>query len=433
MLDNYPALKEGYTFLVQPFGGQIYLATDIASKIGIKRYGHDVNREGAAILKRCTGSKTVQEIVDEICVEFDDVSQSVEPKVAMFLEEAVTKGYITPFKAIVEVTSACNLRCRHCYGECGAPRENELTKDEFFTILDALYEMGTEGLNISGGEPLLRKDLLEILDYCHGKFSFSLLSNGTLVDEEFAREFSKYNSPFQASIYGYTAEDHEEITQVPGSFEATVRGIRHMVQNGVYVLAAYLYKPGNVDYIEKMAQFCSDLGVAVFRVGALVTVGRGKDLGWEVSPSEFQRAAELLNKLDKEYEGRMTVQPWAPGGEAPKEQPAQTLRTGCGVGSYIIVVGSNGDLLPCGLMRMKFGNLLKENPRELFAQDHTQFFSTIQIPSSRLCGDCEFLYRCERCHAEAAAHFSRVEKCAWYEQLEKAPEIVRKELQRITS
>lgn len=454
MLEKFPALEEGYTLLVQPFGGQIYLAIDKATKIGAKRYGHDVNVEGAAILKRCTGSKSVQEIIDEICVEFDDTPQSVEAKVTAFLEDAVEKRYIriqdepfstnsyikgtteniTPFKAVVEITSACNLRCIHCYGDCGIRATDELPLKDLFKILDTLHDMGTEGLNISGGEPLLRKDLIEILDYCYDKFSFSLLSNGTLIDDAFARKFAEYLSALQVSIYGYTDEDHDAVTGVPGSFKKTVRGIESMVQNGVYVMGAYLYKPGNVDYIEKMAKFCFDLGIRVFRVGSLVTVGRGKDLEWEVSRSEFYRVSEILNELEKEYEGQMTVQPWSPGGEMPKEVPEEDQRfLSCDVGSYSIVIGSNGDLIPCGLMRMKYGNLLKDNPKELFAMDYTQFFSKIQAPSRHLCGDCEFLYKCQKCHAEAAAHFYRVEKCPWYAQFKNAPELINKELQEITS
>ncbi|MBU7022995.1 MAG: PqqD family protein, partial [Theionarchaea archaeon] len=85
MLEKFPALEEGYTLLIQPFGGQIYLAIDKATKIGSKRYGHDVNVEGAAILKKCTGRQTVRDIIDEICTEFDDIPSSVEPKVVAFL------------------------------------------------------------------------------------------------------------------------------------------------------------------------------------------------------------------------------------------------------------------------------------------------------------------------------------------------------------
>ncbi|MBU6997545.1 MAG: radical SAM protein [Theionarchaea archaeon] len=448
MLEKFPALEEGYTLLIQPFGGQIYLAIDKATKIGAKRYGHDVNVEGAVILRKCTGRKTVREIVDEICEEFDDVPASVEPKVVAFLNEAVEKryvqiqdnphftnsfmkgttDYITPFKAIVEVTSACNLRCIHCYGDCGIKSERELTTDELITILDQLHEMGTEGLNISGGEPLLRKDLLKILDYCHGKFTFSLLSNGTLIDDEFARKFAQYGSPLQVSIYGHEDEDHDAVTRVKGSFKATMRGVQSMVRNHVYVMGAYLYKPGNLDYIEEMAKFCAELGLAVFRVGALVTVGRGKDLEWEVTASEFRQVADILNNLEKEYQGTMTVQPWSPGGELPKEEmngPEEGKRSlNCDVGSYNIVIGPNGDLIPCGLMRMRFGNLHRDDPRELFSRDHVQYFSTIEAPSPQLCGDCEFLYKCRKCHAEAASHFFRVEHCPWYDQFKDGPKVI---------
>jgi radical SAM protein with 4Fe4S-binding SPASM domain len=454
MLNKFPAIKESNTLLIQPFGGQIYISIDQAMRLGLSGHEHELNLEGAAILKRCTGVKTVREMIDEICVEFDDMPSSVEPKVVDFLKITEEKGYIsiqdipcpakgfikgsphyvTPFRAIIEVTSSCNLRCVHCYGSFSAQNKDELSTEEIIRILSVLHELGTEGLNISGGEPLLRKDLLEILDYCYEKFSFSLLTNGTLIDDKFAKKFSEYTlSPLQISLYGFKAEDHDSITGVPGSFDRTVKGIESLVRHDVYVMIAYLYVPGDVEYIEKMAEFCADLGVSRYRVGSIVTVGRGENLAWEPNHAEFRRISTVLKKLSREYEERMRIQRWDPGGEKTDEQdPTDIEEPGhlkCQIGAYSIVVDSNGDLLPCGLLRWRLGNLIKENPRQLLARKDTQFFSTIYAPSDLLCGDCQFLYQCRKCHAKAATHFSQVVKCPWYDQFEDAPENIVKNLQ----
>lgn len=452
MLDKFPAFREDHTILIQPFGGQIYLSKDLATKIGTEKHRHDLNVEGAAVLKKCTGLKTVEDIIKEICQEFDDVHDSVAPKVVNFLKDAIEKGYvslqdtacpakgyfkgstnyITPFMAMVEVTSACNLRCIHCYGCYGIQTQNELNTNEFLEILGKLHEMGVEGMNITGGEPLMRKDIIEILDYCYDRSAFSLLTNCTLVDDEFSRKFSDYvTSPIQTSLYGYRAEDHDAVTTVPGSFDATLKGIKSLIRHGNNVMVAYLWKPGNLNYIREMAKFCAELGIYLFRVGSLVSTGRGKNVDWTLSKSDFYQVSQLIEELRKDYDGRMDIQSWDPGGQISMEFESDTeeLRhLKCNVGAYSIVVASNGDLLPCGMLRWTLGNLKRENLSQLFAKADTQFFSTIYAPSRLLCKDCEFLYKCRKCHAQAAINFSKVKDCPWHAQFSNAPEIILKNL-----
>jgi radical SAM protein with 4Fe4S-binding SPASM domain len=454
MRDKFPALEDEHTFIVQPRGGNIYLSVDLASRIGITRYKHDVNEEGAAILRRCTGLKSVKEIIGEICIEFDDVADAVEPKVTDFLKTAEEMGYIriqdlplptkghikgstdyvVPVRALVEITSACNLRCVHCYGEYGTPSKDELSEEQIITILATLNEMGTEGLNITGGETLLKDGLLEILDFCYKKFSFSLLTNGTLIDNDFSRRFAGYlDSPLQVSLYGSVPEDHEAVTGVPGSFKKTIEGIKSMVSHDVYVMIAYLYRPGNPEGILEMARFCADLGVSMFRVGSLVKSGRGKDLEWEISEEEFNQVSDLLKELRNEYRGKMEVQQWSPGGEMSLEEDEPSKKDQnhlkCHIGTHFIVIAPNGDVMPCGLIRWTYGNLLRDDPKELFSRECMQFFSKINAPSSLLCGTCAFLYRCRKCHAIALTNFYKVKECAWVAQFKDAPDIIKKNIE----
>lgn len=110
MLDKFPAIGEKNTLIVQPFGGNIYLFINEAMKIGVGVHEHELNHEGAAILKRCTGLKSIREIIDEICVEYDDIPSAVEPKVVDFLGIAQEKGYVSiqntpiPAKGLIKGT-----------------------------------------------------------------------------------------------------------------------------------------------------------------------------------------------------------------------------------------------------------------------------------------------------------------------------------------
>lgn len=456
MLDQFPALKDGYTLLIQPDGGHLYLSFDYSIKLGISRYKHDVNHEGAAILKRCNGLKTTNQIINEICEEFDDTPDAVMPKVIDFLETAMRndyvqitedpipsqgqfKGnmkYITPMRVLFELTSSCNLKCVHCYGDYGKPLETELDKDQIIEILSKLYEMGIEGLNITGGETLLRKDLLEILDFCYGKFSFSLLTNGILIDDKFSEKFSKYiNSPIQISLYGCDPETHDAVTGVQGSFLKTITGIKSLIQHGVYVIIAYLYRGGDPEEIRKIARFCSDLGISMLRVGSFVKLGRGKDLEWEIPEKEFSAVSKNLKQLRGDYEGKMDIQLWSPGGEMSLEedvsQKENQTHLKCHIGTYFIVISPNGDLLPCGLIRWPYGNVLQDDFVTIFSADYSRFFSDINAPSPLLCGTCQYLYICRKCHAIALTRFQRVEDCAWVRQFQDAPQEMKTYLQEV--
>lgn len=88
----------------------------------------------------------------------------------------------------MELTNQCNLRCRHCYASAREKLENELSLDEVKQLLRELSQVGTVEVEFSGGEPLLRPDLFEIIEYAKGlDFSVVLITNGTLVDRETAK------------------------------------------------------------------------------------------------------------------------------------------------------------------------------------------------------------------------------------------------------
>jgi radical SAM protein with 4Fe4S-binding SPASM domain len=141
------------------------------------------------------------------------------------IQDVVDKTNV-PISGAFEITMKCNLRCTHCY----VPQKKypkELTTEEIFDIVDQITEAGCLWLLLTGGEPFIRSDFLEIYDYIRSKgILITLFTNGTLITEEIADHLAKF-PPFsvEISLYGATADTHEKVTQVPGSFEKTIRGI----------------------------------------------------------------------------------------------------------------------------------------------------------------------------------------------------------------
>lgn len=144
-----------------------------------------------------------------------------------------------PLQVSIEVTRRCPLVCQHCYnnlpmGDLEA-RNRELTKEEYCRVLDELADLGTVWILFTGGEIFARKDFLDIYTYAKRKgFLITLFTNGILVSEKIA-DFLREYPPFaiEITLYGRTKETYEKLTQLPGSYDRCLRGIRLLVERGL--------------------------------------------------------------------------------------------------------------------------------------------------------------------------------------------------------
>ncbi len=141
-------------------------------------------------------------------------------------------GKRAPLEVSIEVTRRCPLDCLHCYNSLPmsdhAARAAELTFEEHCRLLDELVEAGCLWLLYTGGEIFARKDFLEI--YTEAKkrgFLITLFTNGTMINERIADYLAEYR-PFaiEITLYGATRETYEALTQIPGSYDRCMKGIR---------------------------------------------------------------------------------------------------------------------------------------------------------------------------------------------------------------
>jgi radical SAM protein with 4Fe4S-binding SPASM domain len=144
-----------------------------------------------------------------------------------------------PLEVALEVTRRCPLECLHCYNnlEMGdlAARNRELSKEEYYKVLDELEQMGCFWLLFTGGEIFARKDFLEIYTYAKTKgFLITLFTNGTLISEKIVNYLLEW-PPFaiEITLYGRTRETYEALTAVPGSYDRCIRGIKLLRDSGL--------------------------------------------------------------------------------------------------------------------------------------------------------------------------------------------------------
>ncbi|UCE33158.1 MAG: radical SAM protein, partial [Deltaproteobacteria bacterium] len=175
-----------------------------------------------------------------------------------------------PFRGNLDLTYRCNNNCRHCWVRIPArspERHRELSLDEIKDIVDEARKMGCRHWRISGGEPMLRPDFAEILDYVTSKAgSYSLNTNGTLITPEIARLMRRKGAKMVV-LYGATAEVHDHITRNPGSFEALMQGVAYLKEAGAGFISQLVPMRDNYHQYNQMISLAESL-TRHSRVGA---------------------------------------------------------------------------------------------------------------------------------------------------------------------
>jgi radical SAM protein with 4Fe4S-binding SPASM domain len=200
-----------------------------------------------------------------------------------------------PISGSIEVTRRCNLACVHCYNNLPLgdreARRTELTYKEHCRLLDEMAAEGCLWLLYTGGEIFVRKDFLDIYAYAKkAGFLITLFTNATLITKATAEYLAAW-SPFsiEISFYGRTAETHDKVTGVPGSFERTMAGVRLLTEMGLPPILKTMVLKANAHELWDMKRFVQeDLGLE-FRFDAMINPRVDSSLGplsMRLSPEE---------------------------------------------------------------------------------------------------------------------------------------------------
>jgi MoaA/NifB/PqqE/SkfB family radical SAM enzyme len=175
-----------------------------------------------------------------------------------------------PLEANLDLTYRCNNDCIHCWLRLppDLPEgEAELTSEEIRRIVEDARAMGCRSWAISGGEPMLREDFVEILEYVLGRSaSYALNTNGTLITPRIAGLMRKPGFKMIA-LYGATPEVHDGITRNPGSFEAFLRGVSYLREAGAGFIVQVVPMKDNYGQLERMIRLAESLS-PVWKLGA---------------------------------------------------------------------------------------------------------------------------------------------------------------------
>lgn len=178
-----------------------------------------------------------------------------------------------PYAGQWELTCRCNLACVMCYTDpFNTPErvKHELRYEEIVRILDELHEAGCLELTFTGGEPFARPDFLDIYTSAKRKgFRLTIFTNGTLITGRIADHLAAYPPKMiEVSFHGLTPHQFDAITQVRGSFEQCLRGIRLLLERGLPLTLKTLGMTLNRDEVLKIKALVESFGDVQYKFGA---------------------------------------------------------------------------------------------------------------------------------------------------------------------
>jgi MoaA/NifB/PqqE/SkfB family radical SAM enzyme len=239
-----------------------------------------------------------------------------------------------------EVTRACNLRCRHCYVQ--KEDRGGLPLPEMKAIADRLPALGVHDVVLSGGEPLLRNDLYEIVAYLHRLgLGVDLCTNGTLLDADRARELSRYLDEVSVSLDGCDAASYEAMRRHPGGFDRVVSAIEQLGRHGCEVHLITVVARTNHDRVREIVRLGQRLGAESITLMGLLT----DDEALALSAAERAGVGRAVRELQSELRGRFRINTKRIFNDPPFLE--------CRAGLDVLGIDARGYLLPCILFKGK--------------------------------------------------------------------------------
>ncbi|MCJ7515516.1 MAG: radical SAM protein [Dehalococcoidia bacterium] len=328
-----------------------------------------------------------------------------------------------------EITRSCNLFCAHCRSSSTSETfKDELSTEECRRLIDAIAEIGKPVIILSGGEPLLRRDLFQIAGYAIDKgLRVAMGTNGTLITSEVASKLKAVPiSRVAVSIDFPTPELQDNFRGQSGAFKSAVSGIALLRQAGIEVQINSTITRLNMKYLNELLELALKYGAVAFHPFMLVPTGRGKGLEKiAMSSEEYEQTLNWVNDRQKELGNRIFFKPT----DAPHYQrivrqkakesnmnvtlhgrkPAATggneamdsMTRGCLAGISFCFISHRGKVQGCGYLDVEAGNIRDRSFKQIW--EESALFSQLRDLSNikGKCGACEYKYICGGCRARA--------------------------------
>lgn len=405
-LTAYPVLEDHISAseVITPERSELLIYDTIR---GMKKYP---NRAVFNFLQLASGTRTFEEIVEELSRRSGEPVTDIWPGLSRVAEQMVTEGLLkvtdTPVNprdpppsvevihrlenVSFETTRKCNLRCRHCYSNSGVQLGDELSLEEIKALIDQLYETGVLSITFTGGEPLLHPHIFELMEYARKKpLTILLFTNGTLLTPEIVKKLKELHVfRVNISIDGPDSETHDQFRRMDGALERTVHGITLLRDAGIAVQASTSVTTMNYKKIKETLHMIKGLGISEFKIWPISFSGRAGEEEICLTPEEFREVMEALRAFEFEEMGKT-------GKEEFKYTKTQV---NCGIGSGALAIKCNGVVTPCPAFveDVSLGNIREQSVAEIWNNSPLlNELRAINVFETEHCKDCEFAAVCK--------------------------------------
>lgn len=293
----------------------------------------------------------------------------------------------------------CNLKCLHCYQENHKPVQ--LSYESLVNIYNQFKELLTKlkikgHINITGGEPLCNQYFFKILDLIKQDeeiISFSILSNGTLINEDIAKKIKSYN-PYYVQVSLEGGKKINDYIRGTGTYEKIGKGIDNLKKYGIFTSISFTATSINYKEFPKVVKYAVKHKVDNVWSDRYIPLGDNEDKSLTLNVEQTQEYLNIMNnereKLRNKRKNTTSISMY----RALQFQKTNDFAYGCTAGDTLLTVMENGDLVPCRRMPIVVGNLLKDNMYELYKNNKVlKELRLNKIPDD--CSECE---HSEMCH-----------------------------------
>jgi len=322
---------------------------------------------------------------------------------------------LAPFTIAWEVTRACAYACVHCRADAlHKPDPNELNTEEALSLIDRLAEFGSPILVFTGGDPMMRRDLYELIAYATQKgLRCSLTPTATALPTTARLERVRDAGirRIALSLDAPRPDIHDTFRQVPGSWQRTMDILHRAQAIGLSVQVNTTIAKHNLDILDEMIPFLQEVGAVQWSLFFLVPTGRAQASNM-ISAEEHERVFNWLYDLSKNapFDIKSTAAPMyrrvaierkraEQGGDKPVTfqgagfQYADGLNRptrGVNDGNGFLFISHVGDIQPSGFLPITAGNVRTEDVIDVYR--HSQLFTDLRTPDKikGRCGACEY-------------------------------------------
>jgi AdoMet-dependent heme synthase len=317
-------------------------------------------------------------------------------------KKAMSSGTVhepKPIAAVWGITECCNLACPHCYSAAGRKVGAELDHEECRRVIDEMAGLGVDVIGWTGGEPLLRNDLEDLISYAETNGIWSTVTtNGVLLDEKRAGSLQKAGiRSIQISLDGSTAEKNHVMRRASDEeFEKVLNSIRVCRKLNIKTYLATLLGFENLDDAPDMIALGKREGVACLRFCGFLPMGRGRQKAVQERLHFNKGLQDILTFMKEAIADDSFPVLFGPGcGPLPPDYEFHT----CMAGVETFYIKGNGDVFPCTALvfpQHRIGNLRRQSLSDIWHDPKMTSIAT--YPREKITGVCHSCDNLARCH-----------------------------------